>query len=49
MFYMLSHDRYQYDNAVRSRHTGAWPRERSKQLFSGRSHVQEMEEQKLKT
>jgi hypothetical protein len=43
MFY-VSHDRYQYGNPIRSKHTGACPREHSQQLLwgvaVGRLHLQ---------
>jgi hypothetical protein len=48
---LLSHDRYAYDNAIRSKHTGACSRQHSQQLLwcvgLDRLHLQEMEEQNL--
>jgi hypothetical protein len=48
---LLSHDSYQYDNPIRSKHTGACPRQHSHQLLwcatLERLHLQEVEEQEL--
>jgi hypothetical protein len=46
---VLSHDRYQYDNPIRSKHTGACPRQHSQQLFwrvaLDRLHLQVVDDQ----
>jgi hypothetical protein len=48
---LLSHDRYQYDNPLRSRHTGACPSQHSQQLLRcfalDRLDLQEAEEHNL--